>query len=322
MHYFPRHDGLYSCFFLAPARIPCYAGFMAVIQKADGFENECLFVLPDEFLGRVAGNKLFQPLTVTDMGYFPSARYHFRQRPRGCETAILIYCGAGSGFYSMNGGRRETLRARELVIIPPNTPHSYGASEKNPWSIYWAHFKGSLVDPYCAMLRGPVPVALSDVFGEKLREIFRQCFTLLKTPFQTEEYFYLCQMVGVMIALAPCAGRNSMPRFHSGGGKIEKAVAYMEKHLRGMVSLDELAEAAGCGRSHLNCLFQKTSGRSPVAYFLRTKMQSASRDLYFSSLPVKDIALSYGIEDPYYFSRLFKKIMGVSPLKYRSQTKG
>ncbi|MDR1108126.1 MAG: AraC family transcriptional regulator, partial [Spirochaetaceae bacterium] len=35
-------------------------------------------------------------------------------------------------------------------------------------------------------------------------------------------------------------------------------------------------------------------------------MQAASQDLYFSDLPVKDIAFAYGIEDPYYFSRLFK----------------
>jgi AraC-like DNA-binding protein len=294
---------------------------MGLIRKADGFENEYLFVLPDEFLDRITEDKLFQPLVVTDIGYFPSARYHFRQRPQGCETAILIYCSAGSGFYSMNGGTRETLRAKQLIIIPPNTPHIYGASEKNPWSVYWVHFKGGLVDPYYVMLKDIIPIALPDIFGEKLREMFRQCFTLLKTPFQTEEYFYLCQMVGTMIALVPCAEKNSMLHLHSGGSKIKKTIAFMEKHLHDIVSLDELAQAAGCSRSHLNYLFQKVSGHSPLAYFLWTKIQSASRDLYFSTLPVKDIALSYGIEDPYYFSRLFKRIMGVSPLKYRSQIK-
>jgi AraC-like DNA-binding protein len=309
-------------FFLASVYILWHTIFMEIIRKADGFENEYLFVLPDEFLSRMIRNKLFHPLVVTDIGYFPSARYHFRQRPQGCETAILIYCSAGSGFYSMNGNKQETLRSKQLIIIPPNTPHIYGASEKSPWSIYWVHLKGSLVDPYYMMLKNRIPIALPDVFGEKLREMFRQCFTLLKTPFQTEEYFYLCQMVGTMIALAPCADKNSMLHLHSGGSKIVKATAYMERHLHDMVSLDELARAADCSRSHLNYLFQRVSGRSPLAYFLHAKIQSASRDLYFSTLPVKDIAWSYGIEDPYYFSRLFKKIMGVSPLKYRSQIKG
>jgi AraC-like DNA-binding protein len=299
-----------------------YTIFVEIIQKADGFENEYLFVLPGEFLNRMTGNKLFQPLVVTDIGYFPSARYHFRQRPQGCETAILIYCSAGSGFYSIDGSRRETLRAKQLIIIPPHTPHVYGASEESPWSIYWAHFKGDLVDPYYMMLKKRSPIAIPDVFGEKLREMFRQCFTLLKTPFQTEEYFYLCQMAGTMIALVLCAERNAMLYLHPGSKKIEKALSCMEKHLHDIISLNELAREAGCSRSHLNYLFRKAFGYSPIAYFLRTKMQSASRDLYFSALPVIDIAMSYGIEDPYYFSRLFKKIMGVSPLNYRSQIKG
>jgi AraC-like DNA-binding protein len=129
-------------------------------------------------------------------------------------------------------------------------------------------------------------------------------------------------MAGTMIALAPCADKNSMLHLHAGNGKIEKTITFMEKHLRDIVSLDELVQAAGCSRSHLNNLFRKVSGNSPLAYFLQAKMQSASRDLYFSALPVKDIALSYGIEDPCYFSRLFKKIIGVSPLKYRSLVKG
>jgi AraC-like DNA-binding protein len=295
---------------------------METIRKADGFENEYLFVFPDEFLNRMAGDKLFQPLAVTEIGYFPLARYHFRQRPLGCETAILIYCSTGSGFYSVNGEKPKMLQSRQLIMIPPDTPHIYGASEENPWSIYWVHFKGSLVDPYYGMLKNLIPIFLPDMFGEKLRKMFRQCFTMLKTPLQTEEYFYLCQIVGTMIALAPCAGKNSMLHFHSGNSMIEKTIAFMEKHLHDIVSLDELVQVAGCSRSYLNYLFQKVSGNSPLAYFLRAKMQSASRDLYFSTLPVKDIALSYGIEDPYYFSRLFKKVMGMSPLKYRSLVKG
>jgi YesN/AraC family two-component response regulator len=56
-----------------------------------------------------------------------------------------------------------------------------------------------------------------------------------------------------------------------------------------------------------------------MEFFLRTKIQATAKDLYFSSLPIRDIALTYGIEDPYYFSRLFKKVMGISPLNFRKK---
>jgi AraC-like DNA-binding protein len=72
----------------------------------------------------------------------------------------------------------------------------------------------------------------------------------------------------------------------------------------------------------LHNLFHRSTGFAPIEYFLQAKMLAASRDLYFSELPINDIAYSYGIEDPYYFSRIVKKIMGVSPQQYRSIVKG
>jgi AraC-like DNA-binding protein len=72
----------------------------------------------------------------------------------------------------------------------------------------------------------------------------------------------------------------------------------------------------------LTNLFKHATGLAPIEYFLRTKIYAASQDLYFSKLPVQDIAGAYGIEDPYYFSRLFKKIMGLSPKNYRNRVSG
>ncbi|MDR0449883.1 MAG: helix-turn-helix transcriptional regulator, partial [Treponema sp.] len=60
------------------------------------------------------------------------------------------------------------------------------------------------------------------------------------------------------------------------------------------------------------------TGYAPMEYFLRLKIQAAARDIFFSDSLIQDIAAIYGIEDPYYFSRLFKRIMGVSPRQYRN----
>jgi len=50
-------------------------------------------------------------------------------------------------------------------------------------------------------------------------------------------------------------------------------------------------------------------------------MQKASQHLGITDKSVKDIALSMGFEDPYYFSKRFTKVMGMSPTKYRSVTR-
>jgi AraC-like DNA-binding protein len=295
---------------------------MGLIQKPDGFEHEQLFVIPEIFLAGLSKNPLSQYLEVTDIGHFPRAKYHFRQRPEGCETAILMYCSSGSGYYRINNGEVQILSSKQLIVIPANTPHEYGASEDKPWSIYWVHVKGSFVTAYYDMISCYMPLTVTDVFGELIRNIFDQCFTILKTPYQAEEYFYLCQTIATVLALIPCEGKQSVTQFTANGNRgINKAITFIQDHIHDAITLEQLINVSGLSTSHLNYLFKKSTGHAPIDYFLRTKIQAACRDLSFSNLPNKDIAAAYGIEDPYYFSRLFKKITGLSPQQYRIRTK-
>jgi AraC-like DNA-binding protein len=92
----------------------------------------------------------------------------------------------------------------------------------------------------------------------------------------------------------------------------------MQVHLHEEVTIDELSNITHFSPSHLYRLFKSSTGYAPIDFFLRIKIHAAAQDIYFSTLPIKDIAMSYGIEDPYYFSRLFKKIIGISPKHYRN----
>ena len=69
--------------------------------------------------------------------------------------------------------------------------------------------------------------------------------------------------------------------------------------------------------SHFSSLFRKATGMSPMDYFIHLKLQKACLLLYSSSIKIKDVALAVGYEDPYYFSRLFKKYLKLSPDQYR-----
>ncbi|MDR3338217.1 MAG: AraC family transcriptional regulator [Treponema sp.] len=293
------------------------------IQKADGFQNEYLFVLSDDMLERLTKNDLFRFLLVTDIGYFPKARYHFRQRPEGCPTSILLCCSAGSGFYSVNGEARQKLSAGHIIMIPPNTPHVYGASEEDPWSVYWVHSKGLFFEQYYQMVLPHLPFEVSDMMGDKIKDMFRQCFTLLKSPWQNEVYFYVCQLIGTVMAMISCVGKEADPQIALQGNRgVGKVITFMKERLHENVALEDLTKVSSLSQSHLHNLFRRATGFAPIEYFLQAKILAASKDLYFSELPIKDIAFSYGIEDPYYFSRIFKKIMGVSPQQYRSMVKG
>jgi AraC-like DNA-binding protein len=296
---------------------------MLRVRKADGFNNEQLFVIPEKFLAGIAENPLSRFLTVTDIGYFPVAAFHFIRRPSGCETAILIYCKAGSGFYSIDSGPPRTLSAGQLIVIPPRTPHMYQASGDHPWSIYWVHVRGPFFDAFYENIAPCLPLGLSEILAQRVVDIFRQAFSILSAPYQTEEFLYLCQMTATMLSLINCEKRRSLvPLTEEGNLALNKAVIFMHDHIHDMISRKQLLSASQVSSSQLTYLFKHATGFAPIEYFLRTKMHAASQDLYFSRLPIRDIANSYGIEDPYYFSRLFKKMMGLSPKRYRDRVSG
>jgi AraC-like DNA-binding protein len=63
------------------------------------------------------------------------------------------------------------------------------------------------------------------------------------------------------------------------------------------------------------------TGHSPIQHFLHLKIQHACLLLDTSENSIKQIAGEVGYNDAYYFSRLFKQVMGVSPSGYRSKLK-
>ncbi|MGH0052493.1 MAG: AraC family ligand binding domain-containing protein, partial [Sphaerochaetaceae bacterium] len=122
-------------------------------EKGEGFPKEKLYVIARSMLDSFPTNPALRGFVITDAGYFPHARHHLRQRVRGCEQNIFIYCDEGEGFVSIEGNVTH-LSAGQAITIPEKTGHLYGASKDNPWSIFWFHFAGDFTPIY-------VPRALS-----------------------------------------------------------------------------------------------------------------------------------------------------------------
>jgi AraC-like DNA-binding protein len=293
------------------------------IRKTEGIANESFFVLPLRFLAGLEHDDLFAPLRVTDIGFFPKARHHDRTRSKGCHSAILLYCRDGEGFYRLGRFREQAMHAGQALLIPPNTPHRYRASEDKPWSLYWMHVEGDMLPAYLGLF-GPNPLLTIHPrsAGEILRE-FHRCFDLLAQHCQSEEYFLVCQSAGTILALIVHAAKLSRLQLTEKGEQaVEACIRHMEAHLDQPLRMSRLTELSGFSESHLGTLFKQATGHPPMAHFHRMKMQAAARELAFTDKSVKEIGLACGIQDPYYFSRLFKSVMGVSPVKYRERAMG
>lgn len=99
--------------------------------------------------------------------------------------------------------------------------------------------------------------------------------------------------------------------------RIFQTVAYMREHLNQSLQVTTLAGLANVSASHYFALFKRHVGCAPINYFIRLKMRRACELFDTSAMNVKEAAGALGYDDPFYFSRLFKSVTGVSPNEYR-----
>lgn len=90
-------------------------------------------------------------------------------------------------------------------------------------------------------------------------------------------------------------------------------ISMFRKHPERMYSLEEIAESVKMNVRTLSARFREITGESVHQYQLNMKLEAAYKALRGGTRAIKDVAMSYGFNDAYYFSRLFKKKFGMSP---------
>jgi transcriptional regulator GlxA family with amidase domain len=103
--------------------------------------------------------------------------------------------------------------------------------------------------------------------------------------------------------------------------KIDESIAFMVQHVNQPLQVSTLAAMVNISPSHFFALFKRHTGRAPMDYFTRLRMERARRLLDTTSSSVKEVAAALGYDDPFYFSRVFKSVNQVAPSNYRIKPK-
>jgi AraC-like DNA-binding protein len=274
----------------------------------------------------VKRDMLRDPLTanqlLTAVGYFPHAVRHFYERPQGADKTVVLYCVRGRGWGKLNG-RRVEVQAGDLLVLPPNQPHSYGADDDDSWTIYWLHAEGRqialLASEIVATARGPL-VRLGEV--PAIVRLFNDAFDHLAESYARVSLIAASLSVANLLGEILCRQRNAQFETEDTSERIEHTLEIMRTRISGQVSVAELAAAANLSESRFAVLFKMRTGYSVKNFFLGLKMRHGCHLLDTSKLSIKAIATELGFSDQLYFSRMFRKIQGLSPKDYRAIKKG
>ena len=288
------------------------------MEKIDeGFKGEKIIRTPKSIWQLQAENPICKQLYITDIGYYPHAKYHYFARPKGRIENVFIYCEKGQGWIEHQGTVHK-LVSHQAFVIPSHHTHSYGADHIDPWSIYWFHFCGEKISMFNSIYGQIIHVEESDSsrYEDRFR-LFEEMYQNLERGYSAEnlEYVSFC----LMHFLASLKYINQFREIKNVKeiDSIQKSIKFMRDHIEKKITLEDIARHAGYSTAHFGVLFAKKTSLTPMEYYNQLKIHRSCSYLHFSDMKIKEIAFRLGYSDPFHFTKAFRKEMEITPKEYR-----
>ena len=269
-------------------------------------------VVPRPILEYANNHPLLSSLCVTEAGYRHSSMACDIERTERSEEALMVVCRSGGGYVELATAEKHRIRAGDAFMIPPGSACRYWAEMEFPWTIQWVSFQGSEIQNWWAWYRFPASGAIlkrSPEWAENL------ALWKIHDHLEVDTNSLLRGAATLRWALSHLMFN---PDMSSGAHqKVKRLEEWMRENFNRPLTLKDLSQRAGLSPSHLSSLFQDNFGYSPIDYIIQLRIQKAVDLLSQTQWPIKTISLEVGFEDALYFSRRFKKVVGVSPRLYR-----
>lgn len=235
-------------------------------------------------------------------------------RPFGRKDYQLIIVSKGQAIFKYNGDD-ILLNSGEMIIIPPNVRNEYRYSD--PIDAIWIHFSGSGVNKILQSydMEPFVNYGISNaghfiLYAEKIIK-----------EFQLKKVGYMNNCNGYLLNILTLAKRRIDLEIYSDNKNSTPDLTFivdeMQTNFSDKKGIEDYAKMCNISVSRFTHLFTEKFGISPYKFLLKIRINQAKYLLTETNISISDIAKSIGYEDPFYFSRIFKKTVGVSPNLYR-----
>lgn len=270
------------------------------------------YVIPSRIIAELSEHPLTCDLYPRAFGHYRRASGHRMERKHHDDN-LLIYCTEGHGHLEV-AGHQFRVDAGDLLLLPSGTPHRYSSDEKQPWTVHWVHYAGPLAEAFRQHMDFGEGHLRNVGRDSRLMVDFSGLLTVRQTGFRTEALVHVSNRLRQLLAAVSLCreGRPSRDNL-----SLDVIHGYMQDHLGERITLQELANLTGLSPAHFATRYRKLTGVAPIQHFLHLKVEQACQLLDTTDLSLLAISNELGYDDSYYFSRLFKKVMGQSPRNYR-----
>ncbi|MFE8700095.1 AraC family transcriptional regulator [Cytobacillus sp. FJAT-54145] len=170
----------------------------------------------------------------------------------------------------------------------------------------------NLLTVYCLQIKGLPSVPLADQSPAKAVSLWEEAINLQKGQSFSERCRY---QAAVWNLLSFMTDQTEVDR-------IEETMEMIKNHLSTPFSVTELAGKAGMSPTYFSRTFKKRVGMTPKEFLIVERIKVAKKLMVQNKgVTTKDVAIQVGLQDEFYFSRLFKKKEGVAPSIFMKRSK-
>ena len=235
-------------------------------------------------------------------------------RENGREDYQLIYLAKGSYCFHI-GDREVVLKGGQALLYKPFEKQYYHSLDTCDVEFYWAHFTGS----ECENILRSFGFWDENVFYVGMSDKFPLLYKWAIKELQLKRLGYIELATGYFMQILSLMSRNYLQSADdtSESHIAEKAMIYFHRHFNEDISIDDFAKSLNITPCWFRKCFKNRTGVSPKQFINDIRLAYARELLLTSDIKINEIAEQAGYENAYYFSRIFTKNTGVSPMQFR-----
>lgn len=277
--------------------------------------NDIRLIIPIFLLKKLQKHPLTKGLYPISLGYTQQEN-SFRIKRQKNEHHFIFYCQSGQASLTYKQ-KEKTIKRGDIVIMSPSHDFEYKAKANSGHQTYWINFTGILADDFAERLLmkmddGNAHVGiLNNIVADfdNLLALGQRGYTATNVIHAVHVLQQTLSFLALQLRLSAFKGNSNFD--------LNAVETLMRNNLHQDLNLDTLAHYSQLSKFHFAKKFKELTDTSPIQHFINMKIQQACSRLDNSNDPIKQIAEELGYNDPYYFSRLFKKTVGMSPKQYR-----
>ena len=238
----------------------------------------------------------------------------------------IEFCSAIRGRFSIiRYGERRDFSAGETLIFPPGSSHLERPTRaKNHYDLLWGDVSPKRPSVFSTRYRrGDFFELRAGVCwlggGAILSGMRAELASALR---ERDGDIRRAELTGVLMVIA-AGGLRALRKSHGEGEWglriIEEAEGYVEKNLAEPLTLSEISASVNLSPCYLSSLYKKLRGENLFDYINARRIAKACDLLADPRRSIKEVSSLVGFEDPYYFSKVFKKLRGAPPKVYRNR---